>query len=59
MKESNENNNNSKVFVNKTSSRTYSNYISSIKIARNYVDKVTSIKYFRASSNFWNNAIKT
>lgn len=59
MKESNENNNNSKVFVNKTSSRTYSNNISSINIARNYVDKVTSIKYFRASSNFWNNAIKT
>lgn len=58
MKESNENNNNLKVFVNKILSRIYSNNIFFIKIVRNYVDKVISIKYFRVFFNFWNNVIK-
>lgn len=58
MKESNENNNNLKVFVNKILNRIYSNNIFFIKIVRNYVDKVISIKYFRVFFNFWNNVIK-
>lgn len=58
MKESNENNNNLKVFVNKILSRIYSNNIFFIKIVRNYVDKVIRIKYFRVFFNFWNNVIK-
>lgn len=58
MKESNENNNNLKVFVNKILSRIYSNNIFFINIVRNYVDKVISIKYFRVFFNFWNNVIK-
>lgn len=39
MKESNENNNSLKVFVNKILSRIYSNNIFFVKIVRNYVDK--------------------